>query len=69
MDRGAWQATVHGDAQSWTALGDLVQHKEYLREEVPAWNLGTPKFRGWEDEEDPAKKVEKEQPIKQESLK
>ena len=36
MDRGAWQATVHGDAQSWTALGDLVQHKEYLREEVPA---------------------------------
>ena len=25
MDRGAWQATVHGDAQSWTALGDLVQ--------------------------------------------
>ena len=22
MDRGAWQATVHGVAKSWTQLGD-----------------------------------------------
>ena len=22
MDRGAWQATVHGVAQNWTQLGD-----------------------------------------------
>ena len=26
MDRGAWQATVHGVAKSWTRLRDLAQH-------------------------------------------
>ena len=25
-DRGAWQATVHGVAKSWTQLSDEVQH-------------------------------------------
>ena len=25
MDRGAWQATVHGIANCWTRLSDLVQ--------------------------------------------
>ena len=25
MDRGAWQATVHGVAQSWTRLNDLAR--------------------------------------------
>ena len=24
MDRGAWQATVHGTAKSWTRLSDLA---------------------------------------------
>ena len=24
MDRGAWRATVHGVAESWTRLSDLV---------------------------------------------
>ena len=23
MDRGAWQATVHGDAKSWKGLSDF----------------------------------------------
>ena len=27
MDRGAWQATVHGVAESWTRLGDTAHHK------------------------------------------
>ena len=26
MDRGAWQATVHGVAKSWTRLSDLSTH-------------------------------------------
>ena len=26
MDRGAWQATVHGVAKSWTRLSDSAQH-------------------------------------------
>ena len=26
MDRGAWQATVHGVAQSWTRLRQLSTH-------------------------------------------
>ena len=26
MDRGAWQATVHGAAKSWTQLGDSHTH-------------------------------------------
>ena len=25
-DRGAWQATVHGDAKSWTQLKQLSMH-------------------------------------------
>lgn len=37
---------------------------ECVREEVPARNFNTPKFRGWEDEEEPAKEPEKEQPNK-----
>ena len=26
MDRGAWQATVHGVTNSWTRLSDTAQH-------------------------------------------
>ena len=26
MDRGVWQATVHGIAKSWTTLNDEAQH-------------------------------------------
>ena len=26
MDRGAWQATVHGVANSWTRLSDFTFH-------------------------------------------
>lgn len=40
--------------------------KECVREEVPAKTLGIPKFRGWEEEEDPAKETQKEHPVKSE---
>ena len=26
MNRGAWQATVHGVAKNWRQLGDLIFH-------------------------------------------
>ena len=28
MDRGAWQATVHGVAKSWTQLSDFAKKKQ-----------------------------------------
>ena len=31
MDRGAWQATVHGVTKSWTRLGDLTTGDFQLR--------------------------------------
>ena len=31
MDRGAWQATVHGVAKSWILLSDFHFHQEALR--------------------------------------
>ena len=30
MDRGAWQATVHGIAKNWTTLNDEAQHSTAL---------------------------------------
>ena len=30
MDRGAWQATVHGDAKSWTRLKRLKYPSTYM---------------------------------------
>ena len=30
MDRGAWQATVHGVAKSWTQLSDQHTHKKHI---------------------------------------
>ena len=30
MDRGAWQATVHGVAKSWTQLKQLNKHLDTL---------------------------------------
>ena len=30
MDRGAWQATVHGVTKSWTQLSDYAQHSTYI---------------------------------------
>ena len=30
MDRGAWWATVHGVAQSWTRLKGLSPHAHFL---------------------------------------
>ena len=44
MDRGAWQATVHGAAKSWTQLGDSHTHthphthtqkKKYIKFLIP----------------------------------
>ena len=29
MDRGAWQATVHGVTKSWTRLSDLARKHAY----------------------------------------
>ena len=29
VDRGAWQATVHGVAKSWTRLSDLARKHAY----------------------------------------
>ena len=29
MDRGAWQAVVHGVIKSWTPLSDLAQHSNH----------------------------------------
>ena len=31
MDRGAWWATVHGVAKSWTQLKRLSMHAEQLK--------------------------------------
>ena len=31
MDRGAWQATVHGVEKSWTRLSDLVNTHAQVR--------------------------------------
>ena len=30
MDRGAWRATVHGVAKSWTRLSNSAQHSSCL---------------------------------------
>ena len=29
VDRGAWQATVHGVSKSWTQLNDYAQHSTF----------------------------------------
>ena len=34
MDRGAWWATVHGAAKSWTRLSDYQFHQQYVRMSV-----------------------------------
>ena len=31
VDRGAWRATVHGMAQSWTRLKQLTSHASVVR--------------------------------------
>ena len=31
MDRGAWQATAHGVAKSWTQLSDEAQEPYYKK--------------------------------------
>ena len=36
MDRGAWQAMVHGIAKSWTQLKQLSMHAESGRRESTA---------------------------------
>ena len=33
VDRGAWWATVHGVAKSWTQLSDSAQHSSNKSEE------------------------------------
>ena len=37
MDRGAWHATVHGVAKSWTQLKEWSTHTGYL---PPEWLFG-----------------------------
>jgi len=57
MDRGAWQATVHGVAKRWTCLSDLAcTHVIQVRQKllvvtssagghVPPWSAILPRFR------------------------
>ena len=57
MDRGAWQATVHGVTNSWTLLRDLAcTHVIQVRQKllvvtgsagghVPIWSAILPRFR------------------------
>ena len=30
MERGAWQATVHGVTKSWTQVSDQAQHSTFM---------------------------------------
>ena len=39
MDRGAWWATVHGDAESWTWLKRLSMHMVTHRSEISHWPM------------------------------
>ena len=39
MDRGAWQATVHGVTKSWTWMSDQAQHSKHVRQSL--------KMRSW----------------------
>ena len=51
MDRGAWRATVHGLAKSWTWLEQLSTHETLLTPSIARLPVdGTKKFKnGWED--------------------
>ena len=40
MDRGAWQATVHGVAKSWVQLSEEAQHSTACRQ-PQAWLVGS----------------------------
>ena len=44
MDRGAWQATVHGVTKSWTALSDSTANTTQL----PLYRFGTWSVTGWD---------------------
>ena len=39
MDRGAWQATVHGVAKSWTRLKQLITKVSRLKTDVDSRTL------------------------------
>ena len=40
MNRGAWQATVHGVAKSWIQLSDLARmHARMTHQEIPTHRL------------------------------
>ena len=39
MDRGAWQATVHGVAKSRTRLKQLSIHTYVASESCPSWSF------------------------------
>ena len=45
MDRGAWQATIHGVAQSWTRLKQLSSSSSDGKEYT--CNAGDPGFDPW----------------------
>ena len=42
MDRGAWQATVHGVAKSWTQLTLFTSSVFFLKAAEITWSLGGP---------------------------
>ena len=47
MDRGAWQAVVHGVAKSWTRLQDIYHTSKILTSNqalVPLLNFPGPQF-------------------------
>ena len=40
MDRGAWWATAHGFAKSWTEAISTAQHSTHIRNQVSKMTLG-----------------------------
>jgi len=39
MDRGAWQATIHGVTKSWTQLSIYVEKKMAAHSSILAWGI------------------------------
>ena len=49
MDRGDWQATVHGVTKSWTRLKQLSTHAHEIVKNLPATRETQVQTLGWKD--------------------